>query len=155
MRTDPEIAPEPFDAEAAQALTVAHRVELHARYGNDGSGGEPRPDEFEHGGVFLVARLRGRPVGCGGLRRLDRSTAEIKRMFVVPDARGLGIGRSILRALEDAAQVAGYARIRLETGRLQPEALALYESAGYRRTPAYRPFAHDPDSVCFERELAL
>jgi GNAT superfamily N-acetyltransferase len=76
-------------------------------------------------------------VGCGGFKRLDERTAEIKRMYVSPRVRGHGLARRILVRLESGAKTAGYAVIRLDTGDKQPEALHLYRSAGYREIPDY------------------
>src|SRR4051812_48650721 len=94
-------------------------------------------------GVFLVVYEDGRAVAGGGIKRLAEGVAEIKRMYVVPDARGRGVARRLLTALEDAARALGYTRVRLDTGREQPHARALYESAGYREIPDYNanPFA--------------
>ena len=92
-------------------------------------------------GVFLVVRDEGRAVGCGGVCRFDETRAELKRMYVVPDARGRGLGRLLLVALEDEARRLGYDGIVLETGDRQPEALGLYESAGYERIPCYGVYA--------------
>ncbi len=85
----------------------------------------------------------GRAVCVGGVKRWADGTAEIKRMYVVPDARGSGIARALLAALEDAARELGYARARLDTGPRQPGARALYESAGYTEIPDYNgnPYA--------------
>ncbi len=91
-----------------------------------------RPEDLSPpGGAFLIGRLDGRPVCCGGLKRLTDGTAEIKRMFVVPDARGQGVARQLLAALESTAADLGYEVVRLDTGPRQPHAQALYESAGY------------------------
>jgi GNAT superfamily N-acetyltransferase len=149
-----DIAREPYDSPDALALARAQRDELLARYGNHGSGGEPEAEEFSESGAFLVVRLESRPVACGGVRRLADGVAEIKRMYVVPDGRGRGIGRTLLAALEREASDAGLPCVRLETGCRQPEAIALYERAGYRRIPPYGPFVDDPDSVCFEKTLS-
>jgi putative acetyltransferase len=102
---------------------------------------------------FLVARLDGRAVGCGALRREDAEAGEIKRMFVAPEARGLKLGRRLLEALEAEARRQGLRRLRLETGIHQAEAIALYRSGGYvERGPfgAYRP---DPLSLFMEKLL--
>jgi GNAT superfamily N-acetyltransferase len=104
-------------------------------------------------GLFVVARLHGRSIGCGGVRPHEGNIAEIKRMFVDPPARRRGIGRRILTRLEDAARERGYRSVRLETGTAQPEAIALYRSAGYGRIPSYGEFRGDPLSVCFEKPL--
>src|SRR4051794_34610409 len=83
--------------------------------------------------VFLTARLDGRAVGCGAFVNQAGEYAEIKRMFVLPEARGLKVGRRLLEDLERRARAVGLRLARLETGVRQPEALRLYERAGYRR----------------------
>jgi GNAT superfamily N-acetyltransferase len=85
----------------------------------------------EPAGLLLVARLRGEPVGCGGLRFHDRERPEVKRMWVAPSARGLGLGRRLLAELEERARERGARAVRLETNRALVEAIALYRSAGY------------------------
>src|SRR5207248_5161117 len=99
------------------------------------------------------ACVEGWPAGCGGLRRFNKETAEIKRMYVEPGARCRGIGRKILDELEAAAKRLGYQKVRLETGTRQPEAIRLYESAGYQRIAAYGDFKDSPLSVCFEKSI--
>ena len=79
--------------------------------------------------------------------------AEIKRMYVDPAVRGRGIGRSLLRFLEQQAAIASYNQLWLETGTEQPEAIALYTSAGYRAMDPYGEFRHDSRSRCFYRTL--
>ena len=97
------------------------------------------PDEmWAPTGTFLVGWDEdGRPVCGGGVKRLGDDVAEIKRMFVVADARSRGHARRLLTALEDAARRIGYSRVRLDTGPKQPHAVALYDSAGYRQIPDY------------------
>ena len=97
------------------------------------------PDElWAPTGTFLVGwDETGMPVCCGGLKRLDDGVAEIKRMFVVPEARSRGHARRLLAGLEDAARRLGYGRVRLDTGPTQPHAKALYASAGYVEIPDY------------------
>ena len=142
------------DAEV-MALTTASIAEIDARYGGEpGSGGPPRPEEFAApAGTFLLARVDGRPAGCGGLCRQDAETAEVRRMYVVPEARGRGIGRVLLTGLVEAAGELGYRRVRLETGDKQHEAMGLYTDAGFRPIPCWGPYAEDPKSVCLELEL--
>jgi GNAT superfamily N-acetyltransferase len=82
-------------------------------------------------GAFLVGYLDGRPVCCGGVKRLPDGACELKRMFVAPDIRGRGIARALLGALEERARTLGYAVARLDTGPKQQGARRLYESAGY------------------------
>jgi GNAT superfamily N-acetyltransferase len=150
-----EIRRERFDSEAVQALVGALEAELLETYaGVPGSGGLPEPSIFEPpGGGFLVARIDGDAVACGGIARYDRATAEIRRMYVVPDARGRGLSRRVLEALEDEARALGYSLVRLETGNLQAAAIGLYVSAGFGPIPRYGPFVDDPKSVCFEKRL--
>lgn len=94
-------------------------------------------------GLLLVARLRGEGVGCGGLRLYGRA-ADVKRMWVAPDARGLGVGRRLLHELERRAGEAGATEVRLETNRVLTEAIALYRAAGYVEVPPFNdePYAH-------------
>jgi GNAT superfamily N-acetyltransferase len=102
------------------------------------------PEELSppHGG-FVVLTEDGRPVAGGGVKRLDDRTCEIKRMYVVPDARGRGVGRELLAALESLARDLGYAIARLDTGANQPGARRMYERAGYVAVPDYNgnPYA--------------
>lgn len=104
-------------------------------------------------GVFLVGWHDDTPVACGGVRRRDDTTGEIKRMFVVPEHRGRGHSRTILRALEERARDLGYTRLVLESGTRQPEALALYESEGYTRIDGYGYYRDAPDSRCYGKDL--
>ena len=95
-------------------------------------------------GVFLVARMYGEPVGCGGLKGHKHAPPHVKRMWVAPSARGLGLGRRLLRELESHARAAGERSVRLETNRSLTEAIALYRSSGYIEVPAFNdePHAH-------------
>jgi putative acetyltransferase len=140
------IASEPFDAE----LVAESARELVERYGADTEPGGP-PSAVD---VFLVARDDdGEVLGCGGLRRVDPSTFELKRMYTRPAARGRGVGRAILAALEAEARGRGARRVVLETGPLQSDAIALYEGAGYRAIPCFGIYADNPTSRCYERPL--
>jgi DNA-binding MarR family transcriptional regulator/GNAT superfamily N-acetyltransferase len=95
-------------------------------------------------GLFVVASLHGEPIGCGGLKLHGRRPAELKRMWVAPSARGLGLGRRLLAELEELARAHGARRLRLETNRNLTEAITLYRSAGFREVPAFNdePYAH-------------
>jgi putative acetyltransferase len=103
--------------------------------------------------VFLVARIDGRVAGCGAFVNQRGEYAEIKRMYVVPEFRGLWIGRRILEELEDRARVAGLNLARLETGISQPEALGLYERAGYQRCGPFGSYPEDALSIFMEKRL--
>jgi DNA-binding MarR family transcriptional regulator/GNAT superfamily N-acetyltransferase len=95
-------------------------------------------------GLFLVATLRGEPIGSGALKFHDDQPAEIKRMWVDESARGLGVGRRILGELEKHAVAHGMRAVRLETNKTLVEAIALYRSAGYQEVPAFNdePYAN-------------
>ena len=150
-----EIRREPYGSAVARPLTDALNAELLERYdGVGGFGSEPPASDFEPpDGAFVVAAVAGRSVGCGGVCRYDGRTAELRRMYVAPDARGNGVSRALLAALEAEARSLGYLALRLETGDRQHEAIGLYSSAGYSRIPRYGPYADDPRSICFEKEL--
>lgn len=102
-------------------------------------------------GCFLIAYLRGEPVGCGAVKHHPGAPSELKRMWVAESARGLGIGRRLLTELEASALRSGAAAARLETNRALVEAIAMYRSAGYVEVPAFNdePFAHH----WFEKQL--
>lgn len=89
------------------------------------------------GGAFLVGYEDGRAVAIGGVRRLRDAVGEIKRMYVIPDARSRGAGRALLQALEDAARGLGYARVRLDAGPAQIHSRALFASTGYVEIEPY------------------
>ncbi len=111
------------------------------------------PSPFVLAGVLVVARLDGEPVGCGALRQIDARTVEVKRMYVVPAMRRRGIARRVLAELERVAAELGNQKVVLETGIFQPEALSLYDSAGYRRTANDGRYADNPEACCFEKEV--
>jgi DNA-binding MarR family transcriptional regulator/GNAT superfamily N-acetyltransferase len=95
-------------------------------------------------GLLLVAVLHATPVGCGGLKFHDDAPAEVKRMWVDPAVRGLGLGRRLLAELEAHAAANGVRTLRLETNGTLSEAIGLYRAAGYREVPAFNdePYAH-------------
>ncbi|MHB8508892.1 MAG: GNAT family N-acetyltransferase [Candidatus Dormibacteria bacterium] len=146
------IEAEPFISGDAARLVDACYRELRAR---SGPGGAPAPvaaDFDEPTGVFLIAREDGRAVACGGLRRLVGDIAEIRRMFTLAEFRGRGIARQLLHNLEGHGLRLGYRTVRLETGWLMREALAVYKGAGYLVIPCYGEF-NDRESVCMEKVL--
>lgn len=102
-------------------------------------------------GLFLVAYLREEPVGCGGLRFYENAIGEIKRMWVAPQVRGLGLGRRLLETLEHEARKDGVSILRLETNRTLVEAIRLYRDTGYQEVAAFddEPYAH----YWFEKRL--
>jgi putative acetyltransferase len=103
---------------------------------------------------FLVARLDGRAVGCGALVVAHDGSAELKRMIVDADARGRGVGRAILAALEAVARREHLRIIRLETGTLNQEAVGLYRACGYQERGPFAGYTDDPLSVFMEKDVA-
>lgn len=102
---------------------------------------------------FFVARGEGEALGCGALRIDGSGYGEVKRMFVLPKARGLRLGKRILRCIEEQARREGLPCLRLETGIHQPEALALYRAAGYVERGPFGEYEPDPLSVFMEKAL--
>jgi ribosomal protein S18 acetylase RimI-like enzyme len=143
-----EFAPE--DPESPDALSCLARyfAELAARFEGgfdpDLGGAAADRDMAPPTGLFLVARRAGAPVGCIGLRLHEDGIAEIKRMWVAPDARGLGLARRMLREAEAYAQRARATALRLDTNAALTEAQALYRRAGYAEIPCFNanPYAH-------------
>ena len=150
------IREERIDSDVGGPLVRAQWRELLRRYGVPDA--DPDGLTADHlappDGVFLVAWDDEVAVACGGIRRYDATTGEIKRMYTAPDARRRGYSRALLRELEARARTIGYARLVLETGTKQPEAIALYESEGYTPIGNYGFYRNAPQSRCFAKDLA-
>ena len=133
---------------AARACVRAYVGELGRRFdsGFDPARSLPAADAemIPPDGLFLVASLHSEAVGCGGLKFHDGAPAEVKRMWVAPAARGLGLGRRLLTELEAHAAAHGVTVLRLETNGTLAEAIGLYRSSGYREVAAFsdEPYAH-------------
>jgi GNAT superfamily N-acetyltransferase len=121
------------DALALVGAMVAGLQEIYGRQPGDADMTQFGPP----GGGFVALYEDGRPVAGGAVRRLEAGVAEIKRMYVVPEARSRGLARRLLTELEDLARDLGYERVRLDTGWEQPHARALYSSAGYSEIDDY------------------
>jgi GNAT superfamily N-acetyltransferase len=152
---DLHIAAEPFESDDARRLIGeldAHLAEWYPpaqRFGPN-----LKPEQLGEGkGVFVIARLDGRAVGCGAIRLLDATTAEAKRMYVEPELRGRGIGRAVLDALEAKALAIGVRRLVLETGVHQHAAIALYLHARFTQVDCWGEYATSATSVCYEKNL--
>ena len=146
--------------EHAQLLVTEVQAEYVVRYG--GTDDTPIDSgEFEPpAGAFFVGYQDGDAVATGAWRRRDdveafgsRQAAEIKRMYVVPRARGLGAARQMLAHLEATAAAAGAEVMILETGTAQPEAMALYESAGYTCVASFGHYKWSPQNRCYAKPL--
>jgi DNA-binding MarR family transcriptional regulator/GNAT superfamily N-acetyltransferase len=135
-------------SDQAQQCLRAYFAELDRRFdvGFDPARGLPaEPDQMRPpAGLFVVARVRDEPVGCGGLKFRDGEPAYLKRMWVSPAVRGIGLGRRLLSDLEARAAAHGCTAVQLETNRTLTEAIALYRSVGYIETEPFNdePYAH-------------
>ncbi len=101
----------------------------------------------------IVAFDNETPVGCGAIKELSKDAMEVKRMYIPPERRGQGIAGTILKELEKWTSELKYSKCLLETGKKQPEAIALYKKNGYRIIPNYGQYEHVENSVCFEKIL--
>jgi GNAT superfamily N-acetyltransferase/DNA-binding MarR family transcriptional regulator len=132
----------------ARRAVQAYAAELSQRFedGFDPARGISATDDevSPPAGLFLLATLHSEPVGCGVLKFHRDAPAHIKRMWVAPDVRGLGLGRRLLAELEAQAAAHGVRTLRLETNRVLSEAISLYRTAGYREVAAFNdePYAH-------------
>jgi putative acetyltransferase len=105
--------------------------------------------------AFFITRYEGNLAGCGGLKLFGSEYGEVKRMYVRPDYRGLGLGKAMLNWLADYAIGRQVGTLRLETGIYQTEAIRLYERFGFQRRPPFGEYREDPLSVYYEKLLAL
>ena len=148
-----EIRRESFDSPTAAQLLSELDADLAQRYG-DGEHVLADAPEFEPpSGQFVVLYVDGVALACGGYRRLDDETAELKRMYVRPAGRRQGLARKVLAELEADAAKAGYRQMWLETGMPQFEAVRLYPSAGYRPIESFGQYSWAPDQRCYGKSL--
>ncbi|MEU8774673.1 GNAT family N-acetyltransferase [Streptomyces sp. NPDC048606] len=152
----------PYDHPDAVKLEAQVQVEYQARYEGEGDATHLDPAMFDPpNGLYLLAYdASGTPVASGGWRRQDHNEegysdgdAELKRMYVIPEARGTGLARRILAELEDDARAAGRVRMVLETGDQQPEAIALYLSSGYAMSEKFGYYRFHDSSRCMSKPL--
>lgn len=149
------IGPEPFESEDAQRLIaeldhgLAQLYTPEQRFGPNFKAAQIADGR----GTFLVARLDGRAIGCGAIRLLNDSTAEVKRMYVEPELRGRHVGRAVLDALQKTARELGVRRLVLETGIHQQAAIALYLQAGFTQCDCWGEYTTSPTSVCYEKPI--
>ena len=154
MADDVRLTVDRLDSAVGGELATTLLAELMERYGAEDEEDGLNPDQLVGpSGVFLIAWNGDRPIACGGFRRIDDDVAEIKRMFVVPEFRRAGVARTVLADIERRARDAGYARLILETGTKQPEAMQLYEKHGYEPMEPFGPYADSPMSRCYTKVL--
>ncbi|MYW69240.1 GNAT family N-acetyltransferase [Streptomyces sp. SID8379] len=160
----PAITLHPVSFGHPDAIALNDRVQLEyaERYGDEGDVTPLDPTMFDAPrGLYLIAYdAAGTPLATGGWRTQDKNAeeyadgdAELKRMYVTPEARGLGLARRILAALEEDARAAGRVRMVLETGTKQPEAIALYLSSGYEPCAKFGHYRFEDLSRCYAKAL--
>jgi GNAT superfamily N-acetyltransferase len=156
-RTAPYLRIEARDPLSEEALFLLHEAALEARrlYSDlfDPAAPMPTNQPLRPGDIYLIVFLEGNPVGCGALRKQDEKTAEVRRMYVLRQARRTGIARAILVRLEEEASRLGYETLLVETGNRQGPAMSLYESYGFTRILPFGPYVNDPVSVCYSKRV--
>jgi GNAT superfamily N-acetyltransferase len=148
------LRPLPYDHPVAHDLVEQVQEEYVQRYGGRDAALVDAAEFLPPLGVFLVAEVDGEPAGCGAWRVLSSGVAEIKRVYVVPRFRRRGLAQVIVRALEEGAARAGHGAVVLNTGKEQPEALALYADLGYGPIEGYGTYACSPGAVFLGKDLA-
>ncbi len=147
------ITAESPDSPDATALVVELDELLIPMYPIESHHGLDVSSLLAEGVAFFVLRIDGAPAGCGGVKVYPEGYGELKRMFVRPRYRGLGLSKRVLGHLEDYAREQGLPVLRLETGVLQHEAIGLYERMGFGEIPPFGPYLADPNSRFFEKHL--
>lgn len=144
----------PFDDPAVRRLIGLAMAELSSRYGGTGDDTPVAATDFAppKGAFFVAEDTTGHLVGCAGWRA-HGDDAELKRMFTIEAARGRGVARAVLAAIEDSARERGCKRVILETGDKQPEAIALYEKCGYERIEDFGYYKDEPGVLSYARVL--
>jgi ribosomal protein S18 acetylase RimI-like enzyme len=143
----------PYDDPLAQYLVGEVQQEYVQRYGGPDEAVVDPAEFLPPHGLFLVAEVDGEPAGCGAWRALPDGVAEIKRVYVAPGFRRRGLAQEVVARLERSAAAAGHRGVVLNTGDRQPEAIALYEGAGYRPVEGYGIYACSPGAVFLGKEL--
>jgi diacylglycerol O-acyltransferase len=143
----------PFESDLAQSLVEEVQQEYVTRYGGRDETPVDPAEFMPPNGTFLVARIADTAIGCAGMRRRPDGTVEVKRMFIRIEHRRRGHARRLLCALEDWARSQGHTRVVLETGMAQPEAVALYVSAGYQEIAGFGHYKDSELSRSFARDL--
>ena len=142
--------PDTADASALVEELEAHLAQFYPSESRHGFSVEKL---IAQGVAFFVVRNDGVAAGCGGIMLVGTEFGELKRMYVRPQFRGLGLAKLMLDHLADYARSHGVTTLRLETGIHQHAAIGLYESAGFQRIPPFAEYTNDPVSRCYERRL--
>ena len=141
------------DSEAARALIDELEAHLSPLYPVESRHGYSVEKLLREGVAFFVIRHDGVPAGCGGIQLFGSEDGEIKRMYVRPALRGLGLAKRMLEHLAAYARQHGARLLRLETGIHQVEAIGLYEKMGFKRIAPFAPYRDDPLSRCYEKPI--
>ena len=141
------------DSPEAAALILELEGVLEPLYPQTSRHGYSIDKLLRQGVAFFVARREGAPAGCGGVQLFGAEYGELKRMYVRPRFRGLGVARDMLAHLADYCRQRGVTLLRLETGIYQVEAIGLYERFGFQRIPPFGPYQADPLSLCYEKKI--
>ena len=148
------IEPERPDSPDAVALIEELEALLAPQYPTESRHGLSVDRLIAESVAFFVVRYDGSPAGCGGIKLVGTGYGELKRMYVRPAFRGLGLAKGLVERLAAHACEHGVSLLRLETGIHQREAIGLYERMGFQRIPAFAPYRPDPLSLCFEKALS-
>jgi putative acetyltransferase len=146
------IQPEQPDSAISRELIAELDAVLNPHYPPESRHGYSVEKLIQQGVAFFVIFQDGAAAGCGGVQ-LFETYAELKRMYVRPQFRGLGLGKRLLTHLSEHAAERGIPLLRLETGISQTEAIGLYQRFGFKRIPPFGDYREDPVSLCFEKSL--
>ena len=150
----PAITEERPDTPDARTLIAELEIHLASLYPSESRHGYSVDKLLREGVAFFVVREDGVPAGCGGVQLFGTKYGELKRMYVRPRFRGLGLGKLILSHLTDYTRQQAVGVLRLETGIYQKEAIGLYEGSGFERIPPFAAYAQDPLSLFFEKRIS-
>ncbi len=147
------IAPERPDTADARALVLELEAHLEPLYPRESRHGYAVEKLIAQAVAFFVIRHDGAPAACGGVQLFGTEYAELKRMYVRPQYRGLGLAKAMLTHLADHARARGVRLLRLETGIHQHAAIGLYEREGFRPIPSFGEYTDDPLSRFYEKQI--
>ena len=154
MSSSITILPERPDSEDAATLITELDAYLVPLSPAESRHGYPVEKLIREGVAFFIVRQNGVPAGCGGVQLVGTEYGELKRMYVRPQFRGLGLAKLLLEHLAEYARGFGVTILRLETGIAQSEAIGLYERAGFHQIPPFGQYRPDPLSRFYEKRIA-
>ena len=150
-----EICEERADSADAQQLITELDEVLGSQYPVESRHGYSVEKLLNQGVIFYVVRCDGAAAACGGVQFFNLEYGELKRMYVRPGFRGMGLARRMISEIEGLARGRGVNLLRLETGIHQVDAIHLYESCGFTRIGPFGAYFEDPLSRCYEKQLVL